>query len=618
MSDKTPTNPSSSDQTGQYVVVARRYRPQTFDELIGQRHVAQALTSAITSGRVGHAYLFTGVRGVGKTSAARILAKALNCETGPTENPCQKCDICQSISSGDDVDVLEIDGASNRGIDEIRQLRQSVGVRPSRARFKIYIIDEVHMLTREAFNALLKTLEEPPKHVKFIFATTNPNKIPITVLSRCQRFDFAGIDAGAIEQRLAQIAQIEGVAAESEALALLARRAAGSMRDGQSLLEQLLSVSSGTITVAEVNTLLGTAAADRLGALVGHLVARDAASALGELDLALIEGTEIGQLVDQLLGYFRDTMAAAVGCTADQFLYSTPGQAGEISQAAEQLGVETILAMVQILEQTASQMRLSLHGRTLLEVAMVRISQLEDLAEFSQLIANLRDGSAGDGSKGGSTGPRSITKPAPKKNAPAASVDSSRKILPPHARANSGELPTTSTSTQSMASSAQSPSDSRAALTENAVTETATIAPPARETVPLTADNAEAIWQQVIERIEGLVAEHAAYVDRVAISATNRLVASFKSTYNFHKSLCERPDQKAELERALAEVTGVSVRLEFESLRVDPAEEKPDGPSKALSRKEVHKEIGQRPFVRRALELFDTMEYKVTPPDNSR
>ena len=232
MSDKKPTNPSSPDQTGQYVVVARRYRPQTFDELIGQRHVAQALTSAIVSGRVGHAYLFTGARGVGKTSAARILAKALNCETGPTENPCQECDICQSISSGDDVDVLEIDGASNRGIDEIRQLRQNVGVRPSRARFKIYIIDEVHMLTREAFNALLKTLEEPPEHVKFIFATTDPNKIPITVLSRCQRFDFAGIEAGAIEQRLAQIAQIEGVAAEPEALALLAQigRASGRER----------------------------------------------------------------------------------------------------------------------------------------------------------------------------------------------------------------------------------------------------------------------------------------------------------------------------------------------------------------------------------------------------
>jgi DNA polymerase-3 subunit gamma/tau len=182
----TAAETQADDRTsgGEYVVIARRYRPQTFAELIGQQHVAKALEQAISSDRVGHAYLFTGARGVGKTSAARILAKALNCVTGPTPTPCNECDICRSVSTGDDVDVLEIDGASNRGIEEIRQLRQNVAVRPSRSRFKIYIIDEVHMLTKEAFNALLKTLEEPPEHVKFIFATTEANKIPITILSR--------------------------------------------------------------------------------------------------------------------------------------------------------------------------------------------------------------------------------------------------------------------------------------------------------------------------------------------------------------------------------------------------------------------------------------------------
>src|SRR4029078_11804413 len=205
--------------------VARRYRPQTFDELIGQDHVARALTGAIAANRVGHAYLFTGARGVGKTSAARILAKALDCVQGPTATPCNECDICQSISAGSDVDVLEIDGASNRGIDEIRQLRQKVSVRPSRARFKIYIIDEVHMLTKEAFNALLKTLEEPPEHVKFIFCTTEASKIPITILSRCQRCDFAGIRAPSIAERLEQIARAEGIQIERQAIELLARRA---------------------------------------------------------------------------------------------------------------------------------------------------------------------------------------------------------------------------------------------------------------------------------------------------------------------------------------------------------------------------------------------------------
>ncbi len=212
-----PPNAANTDRPGEYVVVARRYRPQTFEELIGQQHVAKALSGAITTNRVGHAYLFTGARGVGKTSAARILAKALNCESGPAPVPCNGCDVCQSVSSGEDVDVLEIDGASNRGIDEIRQLRQNVNVRPSRSRFKIYIIDEVHMLTHEAFNALLKTLEEPPAHVKFIFCTTEVAKIPITILSRCQRFDFAGILTGAIVKRLQEIVAAEGVEAEPAA-----------------------------------------------------------------------------------------------------------------------------------------------------------------------------------------------------------------------------------------------------------------------------------------------------------------------------------------------------------------------------------------------------------------
>src|SRR5215210_4890141 len=207
MSDTPPHDGSreTSSPDGRYTVIARRYRPQAFDELVGQEHVARALQQAISSGRVGHAYLFTGARGVGKTSAARILAKALNCVEGPTPTPCNQCDVCLRVTAGDDVDVLEIDGASNRGIDEIRQLRQNVAVRPSRVRYKIYIIDEVHMLTKEAFNALLKTLEEPPPHVKFIFATTEVEKVPITILSRCQRFDFNGIPLPTLLERLRDI-----------------------------------------------------------------------------------------------------------------------------------------------------------------------------------------------------------------------------------------------------------------------------------------------------------------------------------------------------------------------------------------------------------------------------
>ncbi len=383
------------EAAAEYVVVARRYRPQSFDELIGQEHVARALTNAISTHRVGHAYLFTGARGVGKTSAARILAKALNCEPGPTPTPCNACDICQSISSGDDVDVLEIDGASNRGIDEIRQLRQNVNVRPSRERFKVYIIDEVHMLTREAFNALLKTLEEPPEHVKFIFCTTEPGKIPITILSRCQRFDFAGIETASIAARLRQIVEAEGVEAEPTLWRLLARRADGSMRDSQSLLEQLLAFAPGRITVADVNRMLGTAGDERLAELLDRLAARDTAAALALVDAAAKEGVDLGQLLEQLLAYLRDCMAAAVGCPGEMFLSASPTSWPNILQSAERLGLETVLAAMQILDQTLARLRSTMQGRILVELALVRLCQLEAMAALPELIAELRSAAPG-------------------------------------------------------------------------------------------------------------------------------------------------------------------------------------------------------------------------------
>ena len=374
------------------MVVARRYRPQSFDELIGQEHVAKGLAAAIAASRVGHAYLFTGARGTGKTSTARIFAKALNCEKGPTPTPCNECDTCRSITAGDDMDVLEIDGASNRGIDEIRQLRQNVNVRPSRARFKIYIIDEVHMLTKEAFNALLKTLEEPPEHVKFIFCTTEPEKIPITIISRCQRYDFAGIQTQQIVERLKQIVAAEGVGAESEALEILARRAAGSMRDSQSLLEQLLAFGSTKITVADVHRLLGTAGSERIVRLVGHLIDRNAAAALTEVDQAMSEGVDVGQLLDQLLGYFRDIMASAVGCPSDALLHVSSAEQPAVREAAGRLGMETILAIMQILDHTLSRLKYLSYPRTVMELGLVRICQLENLDSLPELIAQLRDG----------------------------------------------------------------------------------------------------------------------------------------------------------------------------------------------------------------------------------
>src|SRR5580692_9787743 len=262
MAKKSP--PPSSEPTAAaegYTVLARRYRPQTFTDLVGQEPVARALANAIKTNRVAHAYLFTGARGVGKTSAARILAKALNCVNGPTDTPCGECDLCKSIASGDDVDVLEIDGASNNGVDDVRELRDNAQYRPTRARFRIYIIDEVHMLSKGAFNALLKTLEEPPPHVKFIFATTEIRKVPVTILSRCQRFDLRRVEPDVLIKNLKAICQAEGALVEEEGLILIARAAEGSVRDAQSLLDQaIVQVDRGqTVSAAAIRDMLGLA-----------------------------------------------------------------------------------------------------------------------------------------------------------------------------------------------------------------------------------------------------------------------------------------------------------------------------------------------------------------------
>src|SRR5262245_36388247 len=278
---KTPSPAAREAPTTEgYTVLARRYRPQALDQLVGQEHVAQALTNALKSGRVAHAYLFTGARGVGKTSTARILAKCLNCEQGPTVTPCGRCAACNSIAAGEDVDVIEIDGASNNKVDEVRELRSNTQYRPARSRYKIYIIDEVHMLSTSAFNALLKTLEEPPPHVKFIFATTEVQKIPVTILSRCQRFDFAGIEVTRIVDRLRDIVQREGMQADEDALEMIARRAGGSMRDAQSLLDQLLAFGGERLTTDQVHGLLGTAGDDRVAELAGAVLDHDSRKAI--------------------------------------------------------------------------------------------------------------------------------------------------------------------------------------------------------------------------------------------------------------------------------------------------------------------------------------------------
>jgi DNA polymerase-3 subunit gamma/tau len=373
-----------------YLVLARKYRSETFDQVIGQEPIARTLTSAITSGRIAHAYLFTGTRGVGKTTMARILAKALNCleAKAPTPTPCNRCDACVAIARGDDIDVAEIDGASNRGIDEIRQLRANAILRPARSRYRIYYIDEVHMLTREAFNALLKTLEEPPGHVKFIFATTEAEKVPPTILSRCQRFDFRNIPTRKIAEHLAKICQAEKVQADPDALFRVARAAAGSMRDGLSLLDQLLAVGD-KVTDADVVRVLGTPAEERTAAIARAIADGRAAAALADLSAVLESGVTPALAAWAIGEVFRNMMVISA-CGEDSDLVElSDAQRHEVADLSKQFSLPALVQAVGILATLARHLRTSSMARALLEAGLVRLAEAEKFVDPLSLIERL-------------------------------------------------------------------------------------------------------------------------------------------------------------------------------------------------------------------------------------
>ena len=369
-----------------YVVLARRYRPQTFSDIVGQAPIVKTLENAIRTDRVAHAYLFAGPRGVGKTSTARILSKALNCVNGPTDTPCNVCDICQSISEGSDIDVLEIDGASNRGIDEIRNIRQNVGFTPSRARYRIYIIDEVHMLTREAFNALLKTLEEPPSHVKFIFATTAANRLPETVQSRCQRFDFKNISVHDIEKHLLEICKTEGKQIEPSALHTIAKYAKGGLRDSQSVLDQLFSFCDDKVTSADVNYVLGYIDDDKIYSMFECFVNKDASGALRIVDDILNEGKTPAEFIDQLLLRLRDLLVfSSCGPDAAWAEYDE----SFIQRFEKSFSSDTLMYMIQMLSVMRIRSTDSLLQRISAEMAVIKLCRMESIGALSGLIERI-------------------------------------------------------------------------------------------------------------------------------------------------------------------------------------------------------------------------------------
>ena len=527
-----------------YVAFARRYRPKVFDEVVGQSHVTTTLKNAVLKERTGHAYIFAGPRGTGKTTTARILAKALNCEKGKKPDPCNACSACEEINKGLNLDVLEIDGASNRGIDEIRNLRDGIKFSPSKGRFKVYIIDEVHMLTPEAFNALLKILEEPPSHAKFIFATTAPHKVPSTILSRCQRFDFRRIATKDIFENLKTIAGSENLKVKDEALALIAKAAEGSMRDGQVILDQIASFTQGAIGPEDVLKILGLIDDEILLALSGAVKSKDAGAALMIIERLVAEGKDIIQVVLGLIEHFRSLLIIKTTTSFASLLDSGPENIKRLEEAAGGFTIEDVLYIIYTLSNTIDLIKKTNLSRVPFEAAMVKLANAGSIVSLNEIIARL------DKLEG----------------------------APPQAHAkaeNKAAIPPASTAPR------VNPESSRGI------------------------DDILSQWAGVINYIKGKKISIASYLQEgypVSMDA-NKLTIGFSKELQFHKEVLEEPENRRLIEEALEEVLKTDLKAAF--IMVEPANirDKPQdisyAPDAVLDAK---KEV--EPIIKDALDIF--------------
>jgi DNA polymerase III subunit gamma/tau len=375
----------------EYLVLARKFRPQTFEDVAGQEHVVKTLRNSIGQGRVAHAFLFSGPRGVGKTSVARILAKSLNCEKGPTATPCNECSNCREITNGSSLDVREIDGASNRGIDEIRELRENVKFAPAAAKYKIYIIDEVHMLTREAFNALLKTLEEPPSHVIFIFATTESHKVPATILSRCQCYDFRRISLAEIAANLGRVAAAEGIKISPNALLWIAEAGDGSMRDAQSIFDQVISYAGMDIKDDDVEESLGLADRKYLFRLSETVLQRDAGACLIILEEAYLAGIDMKHFYQILVKHFRNLLLVKIAADGSSSFDIAPEQIEKLKNQVQAISRETLQRFVEILIAEEGSFLRSQEPRMKLETILVKMAYLEPIIPLAEIISTIEN-----------------------------------------------------------------------------------------------------------------------------------------------------------------------------------------------------------------------------------
>jgi len=587
-----------------YTVLARRYRSQAFDEVIGQTPIARTLKRAIDSNRVAHAYLFCGTRGVGKTSMARIFAKALNV----TDDLEDKDAIADAVMRGDDIDVIEIDGASNRGVDEARDLIAKSIYRPARCPYKIYIIDEVHMLTREAFNALLKTMEEPPSHVKFILCTTEPHKVPATIQSRCQRFDFRNIPTASIAEHLRDVLKQEKVKADDAVVMQVARLANGSMRDGLSLLDRLLAAGEKKITVELLQEMLGLPDQAVIDSLIKALAEADPAQALAVVHELTSRGNSLDQVIEVLVERLREMMIVAT-CGADSAgaVELSDDEIAEVRELAGHFDLPAIVHMIVLLENVQRSVKSSSTGRALFEAAMVRLALAEKYADVAALLEN-------GPSAGRSIAATSSTKPGAgqkkKPDRPEYALIESRSIEPGAPRASDPEQTADSAPAPVPAATE---SAAHAALSDASADGSA--APESGDGLAMTPDD---LWKRLHRKAEHHPALEA-LLDHLTIRSLERNTIALE--LNDPALYVQTKNNIPWLESIMAQETGAALRIDLHVTEQQDRRNaaRPSSVAEGRLTRETRESATKIPLVRRAMEMLDMRLVDVEElPDESR